>query len=279
MKRIYYTLIIILCLPIMVNAETITYNICKSGCEYSDLKTVLNNHRSENQLDDIIINFQDSETYELDNDSDIDIYVNSIIFNGNNASITQNDRTIHFRVKKSLKFENINMNIHQVAFLGFGNTEEEINNKTYLEKNMQFTNVTFKGNYIIGYSNINIDNSAINSPGEGTICFIFSKVNINNSILDGLIYAGFYGTDSNVYIKPNNQFIKEIYRLNIKNEETLDLISNIVNERYDQYTWIIETDPSLFGDYYPNIPNNIYIYQETYKTIKSITKHQIILII
>ena len=58
----------------IVKAETITYNVCKSGCEYSDLNTVFaniiaidNNTNEENDVS-VVINISDSESYQLQND-------------------------------------------------------------------------------------------------------------------------------------------------------------------------------------------------------------------
>ena len=92
MKKIIYLLLIIFLIPIFVNAETITYNICKSGCEYSTIAEIINHFLDlrdevgDEALSnyDIIVNFNDSETYEDPVFFDL---VNEVTINGNNAVI------------------------------------------------------------------------------------------------------------------------------------------------------------------------------------------------
>ena len=66
MKKYIFILLTLLFAPSFANAETITYEICKTGCEYSEFLTV---GQKIDQMDDlsykdIIINVTDSETYE-----------------------------------------------------------------------------------------------------------------------------------------------------------------------------------------------------------------------
>ena len=90
MKK-YWLLLIVFLFPIIINAEAITYNICKSGCEYNDLETVSNEINSLTNVDDVIVNFKDSELYDgnLYYISEHDL--NSFTVNGNNSTINAID--------------------------------------------------------------------------------------------------------------------------------------------------------------------------------------------
>ena len=104
MKKALYTIIICL-LPFIVNAKTITYDICKKDCEYNSILLVWYdiNHLTEDA--EIIINFKDQATYtfmDWDNmwvledfeESSAHIYnehVKKITINGNKDSNTTID--------------------------------------------------------------------------------------------------------------------------------------------------------------------------------------------
>ena len=96
MKRIWILFISLFLIPIFVNAETITYNICKNGCEYSEVYDVLielQNREDNFNNDDIIINITDTSDYYIDS-SNIEINydentlsnINSFTINGNNST-------------------------------------------------------------------------------------------------------------------------------------------------------------------------------------------------
>ena len=73
--------------PLIAHAETITYNICKSGCEYDDLNNVLDEIITAPQDSNVIINFDDSETYQLDKEYRSANTINSFTINGNNNEL------------------------------------------------------------------------------------------------------------------------------------------------------------------------------------------------
>ena len=80
MKRIkYIVLFLLLMFPFFVNAETLTYNVCQNGCEYTELNDVLlelNNKTFNHEYNntDIIINLLDDSTYSLQNVAQYSIY-------------------------------------------------------------------------------------------------------------------------------------------------------------------------------------------------------------
>lgn len=71
----------------IVKAETITYNICKSGCEYSDLNALKDEINNISDDDDVVIDFLDNETYDASNITFKNYRIRSLSINGNGASI------------------------------------------------------------------------------------------------------------------------------------------------------------------------------------------------
>ena len=112
MKKIYMFLIsLLLFIPFVVKAETLTYNVCKSGCEYniSSFINKITNDYENNYLtnNDIIINLGENEVYEeilgnielfnseypqgyYDNSKDL----KSITINGNNSQVRDFSMTV-----------------------------------------------------------------------------------------------------------------------------------------------------------------------------------------
>ncbi len=84
MKKYIYLILSLLLIPIMVNAETLTYEVCESECEYTNLGDVENAIYSISDLTDkdIVINVNSDITtrYSLH----IGDIANSVTINGNN---------------------------------------------------------------------------------------------------------------------------------------------------------------------------------------------------
>ena len=116
MKKYISILLTIFLIPIFVNAETLTYNVCESGCEYENLRNVNREIDAISDLSDkdIIININsDMQNYALwFNSSSI---ANSITINGNgnivnrvsfnaiNANINDLNVTIDIRISPAKK--------------------------------------------------------------------------------------------------------------------------------------------------------------------------------
>ena len=91
MKKYLYTLLILLLMPVLVNAETLTYDVCDT-CEYTSLGRAARNIDSLENVSntDIIINIDTEyidnggEDYFLSSRNGV---IKSVIFNGNNYSI------------------------------------------------------------------------------------------------------------------------------------------------------------------------------------------------
>ena len=98
MKRIWILFISLFLIPIFVNAETLTYEVCESGCEYSslgDVGTAIGNISDLSDKDIIInINSDLSNGYiRIGSESDQKT-ANSVLINGNNYAI--NFSSIYF---------------------------------------------------------------------------------------------------------------------------------------------------------------------------------------
>ena len=64
MKKYIYLILSLLLIPIMVNAETLTYEVCESGCEYTSFSDVNTEIRNISDLTDkdIVINVNSDYT-------------------------------------------------------------------------------------------------------------------------------------------------------------------------------------------------------------------------
>ena len=87
-KYIYIILSLFLFMPFMVNAETVTYNVCESGCEYASWSSVISSIQSLGDLSDkdIVINItsnlnENGYGNRIGSESN---YAKSITINGNN---------------------------------------------------------------------------------------------------------------------------------------------------------------------------------------------------
>lgn len=93
MKRIWILFISLFLIPIFVNAETLTYEVCESGCEYSslgDVGTAIYNI-SDLRDKDIIININsdlsEGNTYITIGSNSDQKTANSVLINGNNFTV------------------------------------------------------------------------------------------------------------------------------------------------------------------------------------------------
>ena len=98
-KYIYIILSLFLFMPFMVNAETLTYNVCESGCEYSSLGDVRTAIRNISDLSDkdIVVNIN-SDVNDYLYVGSVDNMINSVTINGNNHDF--NNQNFHFDTKK-----------------------------------------------------------------------------------------------------------------------------------------------------------------------------------
>ena len=92
MKKISVGIMFLLIFPVIVHAETITYDVCESGCEYENYWSVQSDINSLGDLSDkdIIININSDYTdyFNIGNESNM---IKSLTINGNNHSIRSLD--------------------------------------------------------------------------------------------------------------------------------------------------------------------------------------------
>ena len=270
----------------LVNAETLEYNICKSGCEYSSLEEITNhfeeiyNEVGEEVFStyDVIINFKDSETYEEGHFGYG--YVSSLTINGNNAKITV-DEVSFLNIKKVI-FENLTITASSVVFVGKYDYSK-LGNPEYNEyKNNVFNinNCSIKTNiWYFEMGTFNISNSSLNGTA---MCNLLSDVNMHKtSLMPFLLLSGGEGAyDSNVYL--NMKYLdndKDIIRL-LPSEEN----ANEIDARYPEVNESVESNLDLDKYFFIESPlteeyinngitktNNIFIKQEVSKNIKGNT--------
>ena len=220
MKKYFYTLLILLLMPILVNAETLEYNICKSGCEYSELEDVLtelqekgNNNEFDNH--DIIINLNDEERYDINSHT---IYgqgaenINSFTINGNGNSI--NSQGSLYIMAKKITINNIKDSncLNNESYLNLNNLIQyfrdnpivyslasnyvEINNSDLLyiyvgsnnQNNCLLTVNSSKINIIMTY-NIKLNDSDVGFIG-GESDNSLKTYEFNNTKLNGFVSGG-----------------------------------------------------------------------------------------
>ncbi len=189
MRKYLYTLITLLLVPVLVNAETLEYNICKSGCEYSEFETVMDilqemNDNNEFNGQDIIINFKDNNEYTLGNNDNVKNYginasgvsnidrINSFTINGNNNIIK------HFALQidankidiSNLSLINISTSQENFSLIFLGN-EVKINNikKDNIENNEDMSLQHIDNN--LHLTMIYADNLEINNSNAEYIMF------------------------------------------------------------------------------------------------------------
>lgn len=253
----------------IVDAETITYNVCKNGCEYSDLNTVFNEINDANNHAEVIINILDNGEY-FANSSVYNENVDSIKIFGNNNKINLNDSWIE--LVKNVYIENLILNIVNksgiVGFTNFGNTDS-ISNGDHLDYKINISNVIINStmdhdSYYIGLvgGEINTNNCIINVP----ILTMISTLYFNDSqISNSIITTGGGGIATRIYI-PYGNYVSPIVRE--KNNEDI-VLNNFVNNINSGR--LIETYLSIETDMPKELTNNIFIYQEANKTIKENT--------
>ena len=224
MKKYFYILLILLLMPILVNAETLEYNICKNGCEYDELSEVLNiltemSNNLEFNGQDIIINITDNESYDL-TDTEYIIAnedrindISSITINGNNAIINNNnDSMINFAMSaQKITINNLNI-INTFDNDEYANAKEipsdvidkllaitvnselvEINNCNIPEL------MSMNGNIKIRKSKINVVISDSLNIDDSDIGFIWGFVSSNNYVFNNSKITGFIGDSGDIY--------------------------------------------------------------------------------
>ena len=215
-KYIYLLLSAFLFIPFIVNAETITYNVCESGCEYTNLGDVVRAIYSISDLTDkdIVINVNSDMNSYLDIGS-IDNMANSVTINGNNHDFNNSQFELSAKniiINDCINIEGIiaynsdkvSVNNSSINFMLYMSLEsnmqirpKEINLSDVLEMDEKSMN-DLKSLGLMG--NIKIDNMDFSSvlivPIEGTIKIYNSEV---NKIVNGLSEGEKFTATTNIY--------------------------------------------------------------------------------
>ena len=221
MKKISLFIIGLLIFPSFINAETITYNICESGCEYTSLESVETaiNNTSDLSDKDIIININSDYSNGYIYYSDTNNVIKSVVINGNNHSIKDMEigaksieiNNLNFNkgiaLYNSQRIKLINSKINRLrigCLQGSSPCKETLNIKDVLETdNISFNNIkTLMTMGNIKIENMNFVNKAIvNGGGLLTInnsqlgkvlnypAMLFPKTDIYNSTFESLRYV------------------------------------------------------------------------------------------
>ena len=283
-KKIYYLLILLAFMPVLVKAETITFDICESGCEYASIEdAAMYISSKEGTNHEVIINLHGG-THELSEVSfEFGDKISKLTFSGNNAVLNvERDVTISdindFEMKditinagrdfelnvKNAILNNCNITAGSITFMGINNNEmntELINNRSYLDNIFTIKDSTFSGISAALGNSITFDNSTLNN---GFACAMadcyFEKSNIKGGIIGGYMLPG-----ANVHIKAGNTLKEPIVRSLLTLNTPADLIDPMSNDgMLYEVAFMDQVDPNISRD----LTNNIFYYQETNKTIK-----------
>ena len=210
MKKLLIIIGIIIFIPLCVNAETLTYNICKSGCEYSDLSDIINEINGLNEKD-IIINLNDSygdesSNYIFDN-------IKSLTINGNNNSITASNLFLSNINNIVINDLSVDVDMYLIGpqnsiepYISYSKSNKAvINNSNFIAKQMSFIM-----DYTVEYNE---------SYTKGAIMVGFADVSFRKSRIESALFSGMtFGApayDTNIDIYPDNEFIGTLKRVGV----------------------------------------------------------------
>ncbi len=292
MKKLIYILIASILLPVTINAETYTYEICKSGCDYSSLEEIENDMKTKTDKETVIINFKDSETYEYTAEESFSINHNIKEYRDiKNFELHGNDATI--KVTKNLEFgdfenvivDNINikgdlirvvrnvnskvLNVNfdatsSISLIGVTSsaplfTESIQNNSFYVDNSV----LTAGKNIILWLSTFNINNSILDGRTQGYNATIY----FNNNKIKSLLSGNISNINTKLYVYANNTLLNTPYRLYTKG-----MNYKVINQHADNNGILIEY--AIYNNFLNQgytQGNYIYYYQDIDKTISANT--------
>ena len=243
MKKYISILLTMFLIPTLVNAETLTYDICESGCEYtnlSDVSTTINNI-SDLSNKDIIININSDMSGQLHIGS-ISNSIKSITINGNNQDFNNKSFNI---IAKNIELNGCN-NLYDVTT---DNSEHvSINNSNI--KILSYNSIDFNGQIMTDEINLsevlNIDETSLNNLkmlnlignfkirnmdfSNIILCNFAGTININSSKLNKVLNVPMAG---NININIYNTEFNNLKYINITAEEEAEL--NEVDQYYDSF--------------------------------------------
>ena len=270
----HYVLVIMISiisvLSLNVEAETFEINVQKDEDGFCYLHSIPD--EIENGDNDLIINIEESCFSVCPDDHCTFENLNSLTINGNNSTIYSH--YLKTENVKNIRFNNLTLKAKKGINLGYNNNFEHnavkyINNKEFLNNEYIFDNVNFiidepsrEDLIVFQTAKYSLVDCTLSSPLviSGADMYL-TNTNIIKSILSGADIPG-----TNVYIKKvKNELLK---RRKILSSE----ISNYLRNEFVSEDFLSEfllPDSVYEYGFSPKISNNIFIYQESSKTIKS----------
>lgn len=237
MKKLIYILIASILLPVTINAETYTYEICKSGCEYNDFKTMFDAFKNNSNItadDDVVINFKDDGVYAADTSTKLTAKKNYYLtINGNDATII--NYSFLFNSIKGTRINNLNMG------QSINNNLLEANYSDYYNPSFNITDgLTIRviaGPITINNCNVSNFSIGLTTSPEG---YDKAAVNIYNSKVNYLAVLGdLYVENSDIYLAA--PYISNTNTAVIKNS-SLYLLANGTKDNEDAYIDVYDTE-------------------------------------
>ena len=292
MKKQLLILITFFLFPIVINAQTYTYEICKSGCEYSTLEEIENDMKTKTDKETVIIEFKDSETYEYTAGDSFNVNHNIREYkdikyfelHGNSATIIAN-KNVEFGDFENAIIDNINIKGDLVRVVRNKNTRvsnvnfeaaaaislfgiisdsplysDSIDNNTFLIDNSVFTT---NDNILLWLATFHINNSTL----QGITKAYNAVVYLNNNRLKSILSGNITYINTKMYIYSDNELTSTPYRI-----YTEGMNYKVINQHAKNDGVLIEY---VMGNALQNQGytqgNYLYYYQDIDKTISSNT--------
>ena len=243
-KYIYLILSAILCVPFIVNAETLTYEVCESGCEYTnlwDVETAINNI-SDLSDKDIVINVNSDIANSL-SIGDFDNVPNSVTINGNNHDINSSYLDL---LAKNITINNCN-NLQTLTVAD----SDKINIKNSNIKEIQYmsidSNHQIKSDEINLLKKLNIDETSSNNLKT---LFLLGNFKIENLDFKNIVLVPLVGT-INIYNSKLNKIVNVPDRGKI--------IANIYNSTFNslKYVNITSEEDTVASEFIQYVDNTL----------------------
>ncbi len=238
MKKYISILLIMFLMPVLANAETLTYNVCET-CEYTDLSTVKDNIDSLSDLTDkdIIININSDYSNQYGfNITEGSNFPKSITINGNNHNLDA----------VGVAFKNIkDVNISGFGSLAYITTENA--------QNLEVANI----DKIIHQLDLtDIQNISVSNIGETNTISIYNsqKIKLLNThaflLLLGYVDSDSYQLNSE---EINLNDVLEVDESTLNSLKTISILGNIKIENMDFGSQVIVPYTGTINIYNSNV--------------------------
>ena len=242
-------LIMLLFIPFIVKAENIekNYELCKSGCEYSDINTILQEVKSVDRTKsyDFYIEVKDGEEYEIESNlaelwypDGSESNKSSFTLKGVGSerptfSVVEDSYSIRFLSANRLILENI---IIDTSSIDFHNNSYEFEGleKALIVKNVEMhtNNMWIRGSNL-HYENVKIDTGSILSDGINNALYKNVEITINDRGIQpfGLNFRNDNDVFENCTITTNGKAF-EVWKLTLNDSTVNGSITANDNQKY-----------------------------------------------